>query len=131
MFHLDQIDHVALTVQDVPRSIAWYRDVLGLERRHEEAWGDHPAVLYAGSTAVALFPAERTLGPAPDRRGTPTMRHLAFRVDRVNFTRAQADLAGRHIPFSAEDHGISRSIYFQDPDGHELEITTYDLDLGS
>lgn len=55
MFKLDRIDHVALTVADVDRSVAWYRDVLGLERRHEEAGGSYPAVMYAGPTGIACF----------------------------------------------------------------------------
>ncbi len=58
MFKLDQIDHVALTVSNVQQSIAWYRDVLGLERRFEEVWGDYPAVVCTGSTCLALFPPD-------------------------------------------------------------------------
>ena len=34
-FDLERLDHVALTVADVNRSIEWYRDVLGLEHVHE------------------------------------------------------------------------------------------------
>ena len=56
VFTLQQIDHVALTVTDLEKSIAWYQDVLGLERRYRETWGDCPAMLCAGSTCVALFP---------------------------------------------------------------------------
>jgi len=26
-----------------------------------------------------------------------------------------------------QNHGIAHSIYFRDPDGHELEITTYEV----
>ena len=131
MFRLDQIDHVALTVQDIERSVAWYREVLGLERRHQDAWGDYPAVMYAGSTGIALFPADAAPAPAPDARRAAIMRHLAFRADRIHFQRAQADLTSRRIPFVSEDHGISHSIYFQDPDGYQIEITTYDLEPGS
>lgn len=128
MFKIDQIDHVALTVADVQRSVAWYRDVLGLERRHEEAWGSYPAVMYAGQTGIALFPAHADeLRPAPDRTRTAIMRHLAFKADLPNFLRAQAELKQRGMPFSFEDHGISHSIYFHDLDGYEIEITTYDL----
>lgn len=128
MFRLEQIDHVALTVKDVDRSVAWYRDVLGLERRHEEAGGSYPAVMYAGMTGVALFPAAQPgPAPAPDARRSAIMCHLAFRVDAENFGRAQAALRERNIPFSFEDHGISHSIYFHDPDNYEIEITTYDL----
>ena len=55
------------------------------------------------------------------------MRHLAFRADRQNFTLAQATLQRLEIPFDFQDHQIAHSIYFRDPDGNSLEITTYDL----
>jgi catechol 2,3-dioxygenase-like lactoylglutathione lyase family enzyme len=51
---LEELDHVAISVTDVMRSISWYRDVLGLEKRHEE-WGTSDTI---------------------------SMRHLAFRADR-------------------------------------------------
>ncbi len=127
MFEVQQIDHVALTVSDVDKSVAWYGEVLGLRRRHEQAWGNVPAVMCAGETCVALFPASTaTLHPAPDARVTAIMRHPAFRVDRENFERAQRALRERRIPFHFEDHEISRSIYFHDPDGYEIELTTYE-----
>ena len=61
-------------------------------------------------------------GQAPIR-----MLHLAFRADRKTFLAAQAELKRRRIDFEFQDHEISHSIYFRDPDGHELEITTYEL----
>jgi catechol-2,3-dioxygenase len=36
-------------------------------------------------------------------------------------------LKKRAIPFEFQDHEISHSIYFRDPDGHRIEITTYEL----
>ena len=128
MFRLQQIDHVALTVTDMEKSIAWYRDVLGLERRYEEAWGDYPAMLCAGSTCIALFPlrsaesSSRTTGFNP-----PTMFHLAFRTTYGDLLEAEKILQERGIPFEFQNHRIAHSIYFADPDGHQLEITTYDL----
>jgi catechol-2,3-dioxygenase len=59
------------------------------------------------------------------------MRHLAFRVDRPNFLRAQAELRGRGISFTFEDHQIAHSIYLNDPDGYEIELTTYELDAAT
>jgi catechol 2,3-dioxygenase-like lactoylglutathione lyase family enzyme len=120
-----QIDHVAIAVADVERSIDWYRDVLGLERRHAE-WGNEPAMVCAGETCVALFALEGGSEPAPGR-GSVAMRHLAFRVDRDGFERAQEELAERGIQFDFMDHETAHSIYFADPDGHRLEITTYEL----
>jgi catechol 2,3-dioxygenase-like lactoylglutathione lyase family enzyme len=120
-----QIDHVAIAVADVERSIDWYRDVLGLERRHAE-WGTEPAMVCAGETCVALFALEGGFEPPPGR-GSVAMRHLAFRVDRNGFERAQEELAERGIQFDFMDHETAHSIYFADPDGHRLEITTYEI----
>jgi catechol-2,3-dioxygenase len=55
------------------------------------------------------------------------MPHLAFRADRQNFALAQQELKQRGIAFDFQDHDISHSIYFSDPDGHKLEITTYEI----
>ncbi len=55
MPELEGIDHVALAVRDVPSSVRWYQEVLGLERLHEQAWGDYPAVVGIGGTAIALL----------------------------------------------------------------------------
>ena len=125
MMSLSQIDHVALAVRDPAKTAEWYRSVLGLQRRHQEVWGDWPIMMCAGETCLALFPAKN------DNTGevspSVAMRHLAFRVDKKNFALAQTELRDRHIPFEFQDHQIAHSIYFRDPDGYQLEITTYDL----
>jgi len=126
MFQLQGIDHVALAVRDVAASAAWYVDVLGFERRLEGMWDDVPTFVGKGTTALALFPAERG-GSATREKGSITMLHLAFRATRAEFLAAQQDLAVRSIHFQFQDHQISQSIYFADPDEHNLEITTYEL----
>src|SRR5260370_9819138 len=126
MFAVKRLDHVALAVRDVQKSIAWYRDVFGLERRHAEAWGDYPVFMCAGDTALALFEAKGPVSEAPDSGSAAIMRHVAFQVDRVNFVKAQEALQPPGIAFVFEDHSISQSIYLRDPDGYELELTTYE-----
>ncbi len=119
-FVVEGIDHVALAVNDQGASARWYREVLGLQRAFVDEWGDNPAVLMEGGSGVALFKA-----PAADTG--PLVRHVAFRVDRVNFEAAQADLRRRGISVEFQDHGAAHSIYFKDPDGLQLELTTYEL----
>jgi catechol 2,3-dioxygenase-like lactoylglutathione lyase family enzyme len=121
------IDHVALAVRDVEQSVQWYIDVLGFERRFEGMWNGIPTFIGKGTTALALFPIRETETRAAPRRASITVLHLAFRTDRENFLAAQQELKERGIEFHFQDHEISHSIYFHDPDGHELEITTYDL----
>ncbi|WP_232502533.1 VOC family protein [Leptospirillum ferrooxidans] len=123
------IDHVAIPVSDLARSIRWYQDVLGLTRRYEKEWGDYPAMMCAGETCVALIHPAVTL-PLPPSPGSDPDRHLAFNVDREGFDEAVMEMAKRQIPFTTDDHGISLSIYFFDPDGHWIEITTFDLPVG-
>lgn len=127
MFRIEGIDHVALTVRDIARSIAWYQEVFGLERRFADVWGEFPAVLAAGTTALALFPAPVPEPGPPPGRDVISIRHIAFRVDRAAFEQARDELQARGLAPRFEDHAASHSLYITDPDGHQLEITTYDL----
>ena len=124
---LEGIDHVALAVRDVEQSANWYVDVLGFERRYEEMWDGIPTFIAKGNTAIALFPLRNNDSTSVSHTGRMGMLHLAFRANSKNFLRAQQELKNHGIKFEFQDHEISHSIYFRDPDGHELEITTYDL----
>ena len=128
---IEGLDHVALVVRDLRGSIAWYERVLGLERKHQDAWGDVPALLVTpggGQSGVALFPLSGDAPESlPERWYALVVDHVAFRVDRKNFEAAQKRLRELDIEFNFEDHTISHSIYFEDLDRHRLEITTYEI----
>jgi catechol 2,3-dioxygenase-like lactoylglutathione lyase family enzyme len=123
---LKGIDHVALSVRDVEESAKWYMEVLAFERLHEGMWNGVPTFIGKGNTGIALFPASHEAKPSVHRE--IRMLHLAFRANRENFLAAQHELEKRGIQFEFQDHEISHSIYFRDPDGHQLEITTYELE---
>jgi catechol-2,3-dioxygenase len=69
---------------------------------------------------VALIQSETGVGDAG-------ARHFAFRVDRANFEKAREELARREIAFTFDDHEVSWGIYFQDPDGHTIELACYEV----
>jgi catechol 2,3-dioxygenase-like lactoylglutathione lyase family enzyme len=117
------LDHVALSVRDLVASERWYREVLGLERAHADAW-DVPVFLVSEGSGLALFSAR---GDGESSEPAVRILHVAFRVDRAGFEAAQQALREREIPIRLEDHGVSHSLYFRDPDGHRLELTTYEL----
>jgi catechol 2,3-dioxygenase-like lactoylglutathione lyase family enzyme len=124
---LQHIDHVAITVKDLERSRDWYRDVLGLERRFEDEWGDVPTMMCVGDTCVALFVSDRRDESSAGAPGASALHHIAFRVDRANFEAAQQRFRDLGIEFRPADHGIAQSVYIADPDGHRIEITTYEV----
>ncbi|HEV3148821.1 MAG TPA: VOC family protein [Chthoniobacterales bacterium] len=124
---LEGIDHIALAVRDVERSAEWYAEVLGFERRYAGMWNGIPTFIGKGATAIALFPIRDRHSRPAVRAAAIGMLHLAFRADRKNFLAAQSELKERGIESEFQDHEISQSIYFHDPDGHELEITTHEL----
>ena len=126
LMQLEGIDHVAMGVRDIERSAKWYIDVLGFERLHDGMWNGVPTFIGKGNTGIALFPANEE--PKTSGHREIRMLHLAFRADRENFLAAQRELKKRGIKFEFQDHEIAHSIYFRDPDGHQLEITTYEVD---
>jgi catechol-2,3-dioxygenase len=123
-FDLQRLDHVSLNVSDRPRSIVWYRDVLGLEQRGEARRDDWPVFMGEFGACVALFQAQtQTPERPPESTG---LRHVAFMVGRDDLARARARLDDRGVDFRFEDHGNAHSLYFPDPDGNVIELTTYE-----
>lgn len=123
--NLEQIDHLAISCQDPERSKDWYTQVLGFEHIYQGEWNGVPIFLKLGSTAIALFPEPHTSRLQPNT--AKGISHFALRAEsQSDFKTAQKELRDRDIAFDFQDHDISHSIYFNDPDGHRLEIKTYD-----
>jgi catechol 2,3-dioxygenase-like lactoylglutathione lyase family enzyme len=96
MFQAEQLDHIALTVQDLERSISWYQTVLYMEQRYQyrDTTGrGTPVVLCSGSACVALFPSPT------GQLITPLQGHIALRLTRENFDQAQSHLRQKGITF--------------------------------
>lgn len=115
---------MSLNVGDRRRSIAWYRDVLGLEQRGEPSEDDEPVFMGEFGACIALFQVQ---SETPERPQESTgLRHVAFMVTRDGLGRAKARLSEHRVEFRAEDHGNADSVYFRDPDGNVIELTTYE-----
>jgi catechol 2,3-dioxygenase-like lactoylglutathione lyase family enzyme len=126
-FQLQHLDHVAISVRDMNRSIDWYARTLGLEKR--SLWDGEPVMMCAGDTCLALFSVD---GPGiamseSERQRHLTARHIAFRVDRANFEAAQKEFREKGSDSRFADHGVCHSVYVDDPDGHTIELTTYEV----
>ena len=121
MIRVRRIDHVSLNVTDRTCSIAWYSDVLGLRQQNQPTADAEPVFLGEPGTQLGLFQAQ--LPAAPHEPESAGLRHVALLVD--DLADAQEHLRAHEVAFTYEDHGNAESVYFQDPDGHTVELTTY------
>ena len=124
------LDHVALTVADVPRTLDFYRRVLGAEVLYEDLWraGRIPVViLQLGGSRLSIHPAARPAAPHA-RAPTPGAADLCFRWDGpLEAAAARLGAAGvaveeGPVPRPAADGRAGASLYFRDPDGNLLEL---------
>lgn len=126
---ITRLNHAVLYVRDVPRSVAFYEDVLGFRRipGAPRALRLRSAFLQApGSTNdhdLALFEAGSDAGASTAGQGTVGLYHLAWEVDTLaELERLQAVLTDRGALVRASDHGATKSIYGRDPDGLDFEV---------
>ena len=121
---LQRLDHVSLNVNDRARSIAWYKSVLGLVQRGTPKRDDWPVFMGEFGACIALFQAQVE---SPEREPESTgLRHIAFMVRRDDLAYAKTRFEQLGVDHRAEDHGNSHSVYFRDPDGNVVELTTYE-----
>ena len=121
--HGTRIGHVHLRVSDLERSIAFYRDVIGLEV--QQRYGDQAAFLSADGYHHHLgLNTWQSRGGRPAPRGHTGLYHTAFLYPtRDDLSRAVdvARQAGVAI-YGAADHGVSEAVYFDDPDANGIEL---------
>jgi len=131
------VDHVELYVTDWDDAASWYERVLGItpETAFEEWWQTEVGPLMLSvddTTKLALFEREsatRGQDVSPHRIAFQTNvdGFLSF-IDRLE-TLELTDRNGDPVtPDDVVDHELSYSLYFTDPDGNWLELTTNDYD---
>jgi catechol 2,3-dioxygenase-like lactoylglutathione lyase family enzyme len=111
------IDHIVLHVSDVERARKFYTEVLGMDVYRQN---ERQVFLHAGTQGVALFKKQ---GDAPLATGND-MNHLALTVADGAYETLKAGLEQHGVAVSGRP-GEDRCIYFQDPDGHRLQLMVH------
>jgi catechol-2,3-dioxygenase len=123
---IDGLAEVVLNVHDATRSLAFYQDLLGLERI-SPAGQPGPIFLRAGS-ATAVVPALVVLVPLPagtnDFTTSRTLHHLALTIPAEAFNSAREELQAAGLEVRGGKHPVLqvRTMYVTDPDGNEVEF---------
>jgi catechol 2,3-dioxygenase-like lactoylglutathione lyase family enzyme len=132
---LNRIHHVAYRCKDAHATADWYTRVLGMEfttafaEDHVPSTGEYDPYMHifldcGGGNILAFFelPHQPEMGKDPN---TPEwVQHIAFEVaDLDALLAAKAHIEAQGIDVVGPTfHGIFRSIYFFDPNGHRLEL---------
>jgi catechol 2,3-dioxygenase-like lactoylglutathione lyase family enzyme len=130
-FEINFLDHVAIRVKDIEASAKWYGEVLGLKKYKLKEWGEFPVFMLAGTSGLALFPANLNDPKIDKLSKNIKIDHFAFNVTNENFRKAQLKYDVIGLEYTIQDHYYFHSIYTKDPDGHTLELTTLMVDKDS
>ncbi len=124
--HIDRIDHLVLTVDDIERTIGFYVDVLGMT---EVTFGSGRKALTFGSSKINLHQRGREFEPKA-ANPTPGSADLCL-IAEDPLEVVLADLAASGV--AVEEGPVSRtgargaitSLYIRDPDRNLIELSNY------
>ncbi len=110
------IDHVGVAVPDLDAAVAYYRDTLGMELRHEEIneeQGVREAMMGVGDSGsciqlLAPLSPQSTIAKFIDRNG-PGLQQVAYRVEDLDAVSATLRERGQRLLYPEPRRGTAGS----------------------
>jgi catechol-2,3-dioxygenase len=123
---IQRLSHVVLWVSNASRTAAFYEEILDF-RVVASTRGGRSIFMQAPDSSndhdLGLFEIGDGAGPSTAGRETVGMYHIAWEVDSLlELGRIGQALAERGALVGATNHGTTKSLYAQDPDGLEFEV---------
>ncbi len=128
---IERLDHLVLTVGDVDKTIEFYTRVLGM---HVITFGEGRRALVFGRQKINLHSADAPLKPHA-ARPTPGSADLCLitstPIDEVAAELQRAAVAIEQGPVPRTGAlGPIASVYFRDPDGNLIEVSSHEKEAG-
>ena len=131
-FSIEDIDHIEMFVSDREKAAKWYKGIFGLKSIKElDVWTKiGPLLIGTEDRSVTLD----LMNGKKENDGS--INRMAFRTTGEKFINFLDKIDSLDLFFLEErvtkeqvvNHDLSYSIYFDDPDGNKLELTSYDHD---
>jgi len=115
------IDHVTLPVTYLKRSVAFYRDVLGLAPLHRPEYMPLKDAWFAVTERQQVHLVYND-GWRGDGTTAQTHYHFALRVDDLAAARAQLLATGWPVSDVEQRPDGTKRLFVKDPDGHVIEL---------
>jgi catechol-2,3-dioxygenase len=122
-----ELGHLVLYVRDLERSRRFYRDTLGWREITPEGGMQLPAAAFTSGRThheLLLIEVGPNATPIPSGRRVG-LYHFGLKVgesdDELREARDAILKAGAKL-VGATDHGVTHSLYIEDPDGNEIEL---------
>jgi catechol 2,3-dioxygenase len=119
---IERVGHVVIKMRDLEAAKRFYRDILGMKITDEREGFGVFFRFHEYHHDIAVFKvAEDAALPQKNQVG---LAHIALVADSFATVKAMYQRLKEHnVPIvRTVDHGITKSVYFKDPEGNELEI---------
>lgn len=118
MLHINKVDHLNLTVENYKETLAFYKDIFGMEvfESGEASYGPYEIIGIPGKLFLCIYKGAK--------RETGSVNHLGINI--LDFEKAKTELIKRGIELhygGVVDYPQSRSLYIEDPDGNSIELS--------
>ncbi|RST72602.1 VOC family protein [Siminovitchia acidinfaciens] len=113
------IGHVKVKVENLQRSIEFYKDVLGFDILEQTS--STAKLTTDGKTSILSLEQPENVIPKQGR--TTGLYHFALLLPtKSDLANIVVHLVNNDIRFGSSDHLVSEALYLHDPDGNEIEI---------
>lgn len=117
------LDHMHIFVDDRKKAVDWYQKILGFEPisdYKEEDLSPGPWIIASkdATVKIAFF----------HKKNYQAVITTAIKVDSEQFKYWNKNLSDLDVLDVVRDHGNCYSLYFNDPFGHRLELSCYEVD---
>lgn len=127
---IKKVNHIAITVSDVGKSLGFYVDILGLQQIRRPTFDRHGAWLTMGNIELHLIKGIPAIPPFDNLQTshialeTPNLDQVVEKLHRLNI-----DIRQSFNVTNAHQSNKSRitQYFFKDPDGYYLELCNCDV----